>query len=100
VADNAVILFLWWLGLINVMSFIAFGWDKLCARAGWWRVPEPTLLLIAMLGGSPAARLGQTLFRHKTRKQPFARTLKAILIVHGVALVLILAGALGGALPT
>ncbi|MCD9147311.1 DUF1294 domain-containing protein [Pseudophaeobacter flagellatus] len=63
---------------INGLSFIAFGLDKFCAKYGFWRVPEARLLLLAALGGSPAAYLARWLFRHKTRKQPFCRRLNMI----------------------
>lgn len=59
---------------INLLAFAAFGLDKRRAIAGRWRVPEKTLLTIAVLGGGLGAVSGQQVFRHKTRKEPF-RTL-------------------------
>jgi uncharacterized membrane protein YsdA (DUF1294 family) len=76
---------------INFAAFAAFGIDKAKAEAGAWRVQESTLLLLAMLGGSPGAYAGRTLFRHKTRKQPFNHYLQAIVIVQ----VLVLGGWIG-----
>ena len=43
----------------------------LAAIKGDPRIPENTLLLVSLLGGSPCAFAAQQLFRHKTRKQPF-----------------------------
>ena len=49
---------LWlWLALINLMTFLVFGFDKLKAKykekhEGARRVPEKTLFLLAALGGS------------------------------------------------
>ena len=57
--------------VVNVVSFGLFGWDKEAAEAGARRIPEKTLLLVAALGGTPGAFLGQSKFRHKTQKQPF-----------------------------
>ena len=68
-----------YLAVINFVAFAAFGIDKLAARRGGWRVPETRLLGFAFLGGSPGAYAGRSLFRHKTRKQPFSGQL------HGVA---------------
>ena len=71
---------------INFFAFAAFGIDKMKAEAGSWRVAESTLLMLAFLGGSPGAYAGRSMFRHKTRKQPFSRQLHSIAILHGVAL--------------
>lgn len=60
-----------WLLLINVLTMIMYGADKMAARKGMRRVPEATLLVFGVTGGWPGAILGQQLFRHKTQKQPF-----------------------------
>lgn len=56
---------------INVVAFLAFGWDKFCAANNLWRVSESTLLALALFGGAGGAIAGQQLYRHKTRKEPF-----------------------------
>jgi uncharacterized membrane protein YsdA (DUF1294 family) len=71
---------------INFFAFAAFGIDKMKAEAGSWRVQESTLLLFALLGGTPGAYAGRRLFRHKTRKQPFSGQLHGIAVFQGVAL--------------
>lgn len=68
--------------IVNLMSLILFWWDKRAARLGNWRVPESKLLLFALLGGFVGAFLGQSLFRHKTQKQPFKLLLWLAAIVH------------------
>ena len=40
---------------INVITFILYGIDKLKAKKGKWRIPEATLLLLAVMGGSIGA---------------------------------------------
>ena len=65
---------------VNLAAFAAFGWDKRCAMAGARRIPEKTLLGLAAIGGGLGSVLAQQTFRHKTRKQPFASALLAILI--------------------
>ncbi|VDZ64942.1 Protein of uncharacterised function (DUF1294) [Serratia odorifera] len=63
---------LWmWLLLVNLLTLVIYGVDKLAAINAWRRVPELTLLLYGVVGGWPGALCGQQLFRHKTSKQPF-----------------------------
>ena len=63
---------------INLLTLLAFGWDKMNARRKRRRVPEKRLLWLAVLGGSPAALLGRWIFGHKTRKRGFSVRLFAI----------------------
>lgn len=63
---------------LNAAAFGAFWYDKRQAQSGGWRVPEKTLLLLALVGGWPLAKLAQRRFRHKTRKQPFATLLNLV----------------------
>lgn len=60
-----------WLLLVNVLTMLVYGGDKLAACKGWRRVPEMTLLVFGFVGGWVGAIFGQQLFRHKTQKQPF-----------------------------
>jgi uncharacterized membrane protein YsdA (DUF1294 family) len=66
-------LMLAWIG-INLIAFLAFGWDKRQAERDGSRIAERTLIGLALFGGALGALVGQQVFRHKTRKQPF-RTL-------------------------
>ena len=72
--------------VINAAAFLTLALDKLRARYGGWRIPEQTLLQLALFGGSIGAVLGQQLLRHKTRKQPFRLQLQLILICQIVAI--------------
>jgi uncharacterized membrane protein YsdA (DUF1294 family) len=72
---------------INLATFAAFGWDKAAARQRDRRIPERTLLILAALGGSPAALLARQTLRHKTRKQPFGTRLLLIVFLQVVALI-------------
>lgn len=69
------------LAAINFLAFAAFGLDKARAEAGRRRIAESTLLLLALVGGSPGAWAGRRAFRHKTRKQPFNRELAGIALL-------------------
>ncbi|EOZ3049321.1 TPA: DUF1294 domain-containing protein [Enterobacter roggenkampii] len=60
-----------WFLLINMLTLVMYGADKIAARKGMRRVPEATLLVFGVTGGWPGAIVGRQLFRHKTQKQPF-----------------------------
>ena len=76
-----------WLLIINIAAFAIYGWDKLCAKRGMWRVPEKILLLLAILGGSVGAMAGMAIFRHKTQHLKFRYGLPLILILQIVTLI-------------
>ena len=65
---------------INILTFLIFGIDKWKARKGKWRIPEATLIGLAIAGGSIGALLGMSLFRHKTQKRKFNLGIPAILL--------------------
>lgn len=67
--------------LINLIAFALMGIDKRRAVRHAWRIPEKTLLLSALLGGSPGALCGMHIFRHKTRHWYFVWGIPAILIL-------------------
>ena len=71
---------------INLITFAAFGIDKSKAQRGRWRIAESTLLMLAVLGGTPGAYAGRKAFRHKTRKQPFNSNLFAIAVMQVLGL--------------
>ena len=61
-----------WIYLVmSLITFIAYGLDKLKAKNGWWRIPEVTLHVLEFAFGWPGAWLGQIVFRHKTQKRSF-----------------------------
>ena len=70
-----------WLVIINLVAFAIFGIDKKRAKKGQWRIPEKTLFLSAILGGSIGAILGMYVFHHKTKHWYFQYGIPAILIV-------------------
>ncbi len=56
---------------ISLVTFVQYGWDKRQAKKQKRRIPEKRLHLLALLGGTPGALLGQLFFRHKTKKKRF-----------------------------
>jgi uncharacterized membrane protein YsdA (DUF1294 family) len=71
--------------VLSVVTFVAYGLDKSAAEKGRWRTPENTLHLLSLLGGWPGALVGQRVFRHKTRKQPFRAIFWVTAIANSVA---------------
>ena len=69
-----------WLIAINLGTFAVYGADERRARRGAWRVPEKTLFLLPLLGGSVGALLGMRVFRHKTKHWYFVWGVPAILL--------------------
>ena len=72
---------IYYLLIINALAFIVYGIDKLKARKGWWRIPEATLLLLALVGGSIGSWLGMKVWHHKTMHRKFQYGLPAILLL-------------------
>ena len=56
---------------MGVIAFSAYGIDKYRAKHDMWRIPEKTLLLLALLGGAIGAYLGMKTFHHKTQHTKF-----------------------------
>jgi len=67
-----VIIIIVYLIILNLLGFIIMGVDKGKAKQGAWRIPEKTLLLTAIAGGSIGMLLGMNAFRHKTGKRKFS----------------------------
>ena len=79
--SQIIILYLF---LINVVTFLVYGWDKRKAKLHQWRVPEADLLLLAGIGGSVGALAGMRAFHHKTRKPKFYVGVPAIFLAQVV----------------
>ncbi len=68
-----------YLWAVNLLTLLAFGWDKLRAKRRKRRVPEAKLLWLAVIGGGPGAVLGRWIFRHKALKRRFSIYLYLVL---------------------
>ena len=73
----------------NLIGFALMGIDKRRARKRAFRIPEGTLFLIALIGGSIGSIIGMYTFRHKTRHWYFVYGMPFILFVQ-IALVVLL----------
>ncbi len=70
-----------WLVIINFVLFLTMAIDKSKAKRDKRRVPEATLFLMALLGGSIGGIAGMYCFRHKTKHMSFVIGFPAILIL-------------------
>ena len=64
---------------VNVASLIMMGVDKRKAIKRAWRIPESTLFVLAIIGGSLGSIIGMHLFHHKTRHWYFLYGMPVIL---------------------
>ena len=66
--------------IVNAAGFFSMLLDKLYAKKKLWRIPEATLLTIALLGGSIGSLAGRYMVRHKTKHPKFTVGIPVILI--------------------
>ena len=86
---------MWYLLAINIVVFLLYGLDKQKARKNRWRIPEKTLLMMAVLGGGIGAYVGMKVFRHKTQKPKFYIGVPVIVLLQVIIVAFIL-GKVGG----
>ena len=70
-----------YLMIINVLGFFSMGIDKECAQKRRWRIPERTLMGMAILGGGLGTWLGMYMFRHKTKHDYFVKLVSVVMIL-------------------
>ena len=75
-----------YLAVINFIGFALMGIDKYKAKKRAFRIPEATLFIVAIIGGSVGSIAGMYLFRHKTRHRSFVLGMPLILLAQ-IALV-------------
>ena len=75
--------------IVNALGFLLMLVDKRKAQKNLWRIPESTLFLMAVIGGSIGSIAGMYKFRHKTKHWQFVIGMPAILILQ-LALVFLL----------
>lgn len=75
--------------IINVIGFLAFGIDKCKAKHHMWRIREFTLMAFALLGGGMGCFLGMKIFHHKTRHRLFTIGIPVCIVLNIVFLILL-----------
>ena len=72
--------------VINIITFLVFGYDKWQAKNNKKRVSEFHLLLLTAIGGTIGGLLGMNFFKHKTNKFSFILSFYTIVILQIVLL--------------
>lgn len=85
--ETSTSIIIFYLLAINIVAFIAFGVDKYKAKRDKWRIPESTLLTMAVLGGSIGALAGMRVWRHKTLHDKFRIGIPVILALQIIAII-------------
>lgn len=85
---------LFYLFLINALGFALMLTDKRKAQKNHWRIPEATLITVAVLGGSMGSIAGMHLFRHKTRHPKFTLGLPVIFALQVILAVIFVSSGL------
>lgn len=67
--------------IINIVTFIIYGIDKYKAKKGKWRIPENSLIGLAIIGGSIGAYLGMRIWHHKTMHLKFKYGIPLIIVI-------------------
>ena len=73
---------LWYILIINAVTFLVYGADKRKAVKGRWRISEKALLALGFAGGSIGQIAGMKFFRHKTQKWYFVFSGYVFFILH------------------
>lgn len=79
--------FLYYLLIINIITFLIYGIDKYKARKHRWRISEKVLIGLATIGGFIGAFAGMQVFRHKTKHLKFMVGVPLIAVLWCVAIV-------------
>lgn len=77
---------LYYLLVVNTLTFLLYGIDKYKAKKARWRISEATLLMMAVIGGSIGAWAGMRLWHHKTMHKKFKYGIPLIILLQ-IALV-------------
>ncbi|MCR5481758.1 MAG: DUF1294 domain-containing protein [Clostridia bacterium] len=74
--------------IINIITFIMMGYDKLMAKRESWRISEKALIISAFAMGALGSFIGSYVFHHKTQKTKFNILLPVALIFNVVIIIL------------
>lgn len=75
---------------VNAIGFLLMTVDKYKAKKNLWRIPESTLMTVAIIGGSIGSLIGMYTVRHKTKHLKFTVGIPVILVLQIAAVIWIL----------
>lgn len=70
-----------YLVLLNMIGILIMYVDKTKAKKKAWRIPEKTLFLVSVLGGSIGIWMGMYIFHHKTKHLRFVIGVPMIILI-------------------
>lgn len=79
-----------YLGFINLLSFLAFGFDKNRANKDKWRLKNGLLLGLSFIGGAFGGLIGMKVFRNKTKKSYYKMGLPLMVLMQVLLLVFLM----------
>lgn len=80
-------IFILYIIAITILTFIVYGIDKYKATHNKWRIPEASLIGLAIIGGSIGALAGMKIWHHKTLHPKFKYGIPIIIIFQIIVLV-------------
>ncbi|MBY0757256.1 DUF1294 domain-containing protein [Clostridium sardiniense] len=81
-------MFITYILIVNILGYFLMFLDKQKAKKHKWRIPENTLMLVAIIGGSIGSIISMQTFRHKTKHIKFKFGIPIILILQVILLFL------------
>ena len=87
---NVITLLLGYFIIMNLIGFSLMGIDKYRAKKRSFRIPEATLFIVAIIGGSIGSIIGMYAFRHKTRHWYFVYGMPFILLLQIIFFIFLL----------
>ncbi|MGN0388332.1 MAG: DUF1294 domain-containing protein [Suilimivivens sp.] len=87
---NVITLLLGYFIIMNLIGFSLMGIDKYRAKKRSFRIPEATLFIVAIIGGSIGSIIGMYAFRHKTRHWYFVYGMPFILLLQIILFIFLL----------
>ena len=87
---NVITLLLGYFLVMNLIGVALMGIDKYKAKKRSFRIPEATLFIVAIIGGSIGSIIGMYAFRHKTRHWYFVYGMPFILVLQIILFVVLM----------
>ncbi len=76
-----------YLAVLNLLTWLAFAFDKSQSLAGRRRISERALLFLTLAGGTIGSLIGMNMFRHKTKKVSFQLPFFVIILLQVILIV-------------
>lgn len=73
--------------VLQILSFLIYGIDKLFAKLGIFRIPEKALLATTFIFGILGSIAAMMIFKHKTKKTSFRQNFAVIALLRIIVLV-------------